>query len=124
MKKSVNETIEFARHIENAHVVTKKLNKKDDTIDKRSLCMIDNMKQDKEPTCNNSNDNNCSNINNLSTQSFNNNNRNNFKNLQHKQNQHLVQAYHNHQKYNNWRQSEQNDSRSNDRANYHFYNKR
>jgi hypothetical protein len=28
---SVNETIELARHIENAHIITKKLNKKDDS---------------------------------------------------------------------------------------------
>jgi hypothetical protein len=64
---SVNETIELAKHIENAHIDTKKLNKKDDSIDNSSLCMNDNMKQDQEPTCNNSNNNNCSNINNSST---------------------------------------------------------
>jgi hypothetical protein len=28
---SVNETIELARHIEKAHIITKKLNKKDDS---------------------------------------------------------------------------------------------
>ena len=78
---SVNETIELARNIENAHIVTKKLNLKGETIDNSSLCMIDSMKQDQEPTCNNSNINNCSNSNNSSSQSFNNNNRNNFKNL-------------------------------------------
>ncbi len=114
----MNETIELARNIENAHIVTKKLNMKDETIDNSSLCMIDSMKQDQEMTCNNSNINNCSNSNNSSSQSFNNNNRNNFKN-QPKQNQHLVHSYNNHQKYNNGRQSEHHDSRSNDRAIYH-----
>ncbi len=34
---SVNETIELARHIENAHKITKMINKKDDTIDNSSL---------------------------------------------------------------------------------------
>ena len=92
---------------------------KDETIDNSSLCMIDSMKQDQETTCNNSNINNCSNSNNSSSQSFNNYNRNNFKNLQPKQNQLLVQSYNNNQKYHNGRQSEHNDSRSNDRANYH-----
>jgi hypothetical protein len=116
---SVNETIELARNIENAHIVTKKLNMKDETIDNSSLCMINSMKQDQETTCNNSNINNCSNSNNSSSQSFNNYNRNNFKNLQPKQNQLLVQSYNNNQKYHNGRQSEHNDSRSNDRANYH-----
>jgi hypothetical protein len=115
---SVKETIELAKHIENAHIVTKKLSKKDDIGDNSSLCMIDNVKQD--PIYNNSNNNNCSNINNSSTQSFDNNNRNNFKNLQPKQNHHLVQAYQNNNQktYNNGRQSEQNDSKSNNRANY------
>jgi len=115
---SVKETIELAKHIENAHIVTKKLSKKDDIGDNSSLCMIDNVKQD--PIYNNSNNNNCSNINNSSTQSFDNNSRNNFKNLQPKQNHHLVQAYQNNNQktYNNGRQSEQNDSKANNRANY------
>jgi hypothetical protein len=82
---SVDETIELAKHIENAHIVTQKFNRKDDTSNNSSLCMIDKIKQDQEPTFNNNNKNNCSNINNSSTQTLNNNDKNNFKNLQPKQ---------------------------------------
>ena len=109
----IDETIELARHVENAYITTRKFNNRNNAIDDISICMIDNKKQETESMCSNNTNNNTNN----NIKEINLNNHNNFSNEHNtstpiKQSQNLQHLQYQ-KAYNNGRQLDDNKQKSN-----------